>query len=228
MSTEAPAAPAKKFVMTDEHKRKLAEGRARKVAEKAAAKSVAPAPDSSALYAELERLKAELAVLKAAPSATPIAATAPTKLDAQVSVECVYRVKPRGGWKKVAEVGHIVVNSADDPRWDGEFLDPPFNGTPSGCLEVARVTRVGGQIVKTEDIMGGPSHMNVARAFMRQFQANAAAGAEKPWDTEHFHRDQIEQAEKAKREGRTEDLAVIIEALKLAMKGGPESMKVTA
>jgi len=103
-------------------------------------------------------------------------------------------------------------------------MDPPYNGNVSGCLRVARVTRVNGEVVKTEDIQGGPCHMNEAREFIRTFGQRKGSGEEKPWDTEHFYRDEKKRAEDAKREGRLEDLAVIAEMLKTALSGGPKQV----
>lgn len=233
-STATQEEPATKTrpPMSAEHKAKLEAGRKRAAAEKAAAKAAIDAmrnekpPVATTVTAAIDPRDAEIARLRAELAAKPAveAATQGVELKAVQRYECIYRYKPKGGWREVATKGHSVISSADDPRWDGELQAPPYNGSVGGALEVALVTRVGDKKLESVDIQGGPCHMNEARQFMRDFTARVEAGDIRPWDTEHFHREQLALAEKAKQEGRTEDLKLIAAMFTQAMKGGAESV----
>lgn len=221
MTTEAPVSTdARKTAWTPERRAEMS----RKTKERmAAAKALKPSePAVDPRDARIAELEAKLAAKPApAPSIGPASQQIASKT-ATVAIECVYRYKPKGGWKAVATAGHNVIDSYDDPRWEGELMEAPYNGSVRGALEVAEVTRLDGKILSSVDICGGPVHMNEARNFIRQFTERAKAGEERPWDTERFHRDELARAEKAKREGRLEELAAIREMFLAASQGGRE------
>ena len=110
--------------------------------------------------------------------------------------------------------------SHDPHGGDGDHAAPPRAQRPR-----IPVTRIGDRIVETKDICGGPCHMNTARRFMRDFKARADAGEARPWDVDHFFRDEKERAEKAKREGRLEELAAIREMFLAATRGGADAAR---
>lgn len=146
-------------------------------------------------------------------------------LKATKEIECFYEYS--SGAKEVLATGHRRIDSADDPRWDGELMEKPFSGSPSGYLQVAEVTRVDGEIVKKTGICGFSAHMNRAREFMQTFQDLKAAGSKTPWDQERHFRDILKNAEEAKAAGRSEELAEFAKQIVSAIRG-PNAAKVTA
>lgn len=224
MSTEAPAA---RPPMSQEQKDKMAAGRRAAAAAKAA-KSAPSDVDAriAALDAKFDAVMAALSKLSA-PAATPTptpdltavaaqttAASGPVSASKQVEAAFVYMTRRGEQRLRVNE----RINDPEDPRWDNELLKAPFNGTPSGALEIALVTRVDGEIVQSKDIFGGPAHMNVARSFLRQFAEAKAKGSDRPWDVERYWRDRKDEEARLKREGKVEELlamrTLMVEALK--------------
>lgn len=132
-------------------------------------------------------------------------------VSAEIQVEAWFEYD--ASLKEAMTKGHRRISLPNDPRWEDELMKPPFNGDLQGYLQVAEVTRVDGEIVKARGIKGFVCHMNVAREFLQQFHDLVIAGSESPWDQERSHRDEKERLEKAKREGREEELQVIREAL---------------
>ncbi len=230
MSTDAPIAPTVRKGLTPEQKAAMAAGRTRAAAEKKAAKSSTSDVDArlAALDSKFDAVMAALAKMSApvvAPTPQPASPPSsripdeilpPRTVSASKGVEAAYVYMTRQGTNR--ERVNLRINDPDDERWEGALLKAPFNGDPMGALEVAIVTRVDGEIVQSKDIFGGPAHMNVARAFIRQFAAAKAAGADKPWDVERYFRDKKEEEARLKREGRVEELlamrTLMVEALK--------------
>lgn len=235
MTTEAVAeAPAAKKTLSPERLAKMQAG-AKRAAEDRAAKKAAPSDVDARLAAQDEKLAAIMAMLgklTAAPTLAAVpavearsvggvktadATSAEAPLVTTRAVEAVYLVMARVGPTR-ARV-NLRVTDPEDERWEGEFLRPPFNGDPRGALEVATVTRVDGEVYKSVDICGGPCHLNVARGFLRQFAAAKAAGAAKPWDVEHWYRDQKAETDRLKREGKVEEALLTRQLLIDALKG---------
>lgn len=127
-----------------------------------------------------------------------------------VAVECWYEYAATV--REAIRAGLRRIDRSDDPRWEGELREPPFRGDPRGYLQVAEVTRVDGEAVRKRGICGYAFHMNRAREFMRLFEEAVKAGASKPWDVEHFHRDLREEAKKAQEEGRVRELEMFRDA----------------
>lgn len=143
---------------------------------------------------------------------------APDRVVKQFEARYVY---PRpGGFKESAEKGNLSVSDPDDPVWEDVFAKPPYDGDPSGRLEVSEVTRLfdaehqDGEVVKTRAIKGGPCHMNKAREFLYEFSRLQAQGSPTPWDQERHFRDAKEAYERAEREGKAEDRLLTQELLK--------------
>lgn len=128
-----------------------------------------------------------------------------TAVGATKGIEAWYEYA--GNFKEVLETGHRAVFDPDDPRWDGEMTQKPFQGTPNGRLRVAEVTRVDGEVVKVRDIMVKVCHKNHAQEFLRRFKENSGQ------TRGTYLKDEAEKAEKARREGREEDLDMIRKAV---------------
>lgn len=137
---------------------------------------------------------------------------------ASIGVECWFEYA--ASHRETLESGlRVVVDDPTDERWAGEMTKPPFRAGAEGYLGVYRVTRVDGEAVKKELLVGRHCHKNFAREFMQQFIDAKEAGAEKPWDLEHFHRDRLEQAKAAAKEGRQSDLQDLAAAFRDALAG---------
>lgn len=143
------------------------------------------------------------------PSTTKPAAK--TELSASREVECFYEYSPN--LKATLKHGLRRIESSDDPRWEGELTQPPFNGDPRGYLTVAIVTRVDGERVKLEPICGYTYHMNKAREFMASFEQLKAAGAEKPWDVDRTIREILATAEEARKADKAQELEMLKDLL---------------
>lgn len=152
----------------------------------------------------------------AAPEPAPVV----KKLDAGRGFECWFSYSP--SIKETLAKGHRVITDPDDPRWEDELVKPPFNGSPMGYFEICEVTRVDGEVVKKSGKHGGPCHMNRAREQMYLFRDMVKAGASQPWDFDHFYREQMAAAEKAKADGRIDDLKMLAKIMKEALNRTPE------
>lgn len=115
-------------------------------------------------------------------------------------------------FKEVIATGHRAVFDPDDERWDGEMEKKPFQGTPNGRLRVAEVTRVDGEVVKVKDQMVKVCHKNHAREFLRRFKEQNGQ------TRSTLLKDEAEKAEKARKEGREEDLVKLLELAKAVFK----------
>lgn len=229
MSTDAPAAPVATKKMSDAHKAAMKKGREDRAALDKRLSDTDKKLDtlSTQFLALMERLSsAPLAGGSTARhedvtlTATPMLAAAPPSETPSASrqVEAAYVVTYRVGKERKRENREIT--DPDDARWEGELMESPFNGDPRGAMEVATVLRVDGEVVKKEAIFGGGAWpMNKARNFIREFAVAKAAGSRAPWDQERFYRESKEEAERAKREGRVEELVQMRELLVMALKG---------
>ena len=146
-------------------------------------------------------------------------ATSPTQsatMTATKSVECWYEYSPTT--KATIQFGLRRIDDPEDPRWEGELMQAPFNGSPQGYLQVATVTRLDGEIIKSAGICGYSYHMNKAREFMREFKNLQAAGSRTPWDQERHYRTAKDDAERLSREGRLEELEILKKGLSEMLK----------
>lgn len=149
--------------------------------------------------------------------------TSKVELSASKQVEAYFEYS--AGIKEVLANGHRRITDPDDLRWENELMQKPFQGDVTGYVNVAEVTRVDGDVVKSVGICGYTMHMNTAREFLRNFKAAQEAGLPKPWDQESFYRDTQKAAEAARAEGRLQDLENFQRILEATIKGAVNASK---
>lgn len=137
---------------------------------------------------------------------------------ATVAVEAYYEYPQAKGWGATEKLGHNRITDPEDPRWDDELMKAPYKGNPHGYLNVAEVTRVNGEVVRSRGICGYSYHKNKAQEFLREFARLKDSGSKTPWDTERHYRDTIASYEAAKNEGRVADFESLKQALAQAFK----------
>jgi hypothetical protein len=115
--------------------------------------------------------------------------------------------------KETVETGNRRIYDPEDERWDDELQKAPFKGCAEGYVRVEEVVRVEGEIVKTKLLKGWYTVANTAREYLRDFHKGLKAGATRPWDTEHFHRDMLERKQQERLDNEEQDRSLIAAAL---------------